>query len=748
LALPVYQNQFTPSYPSSVFRRLSAAALVVIALGIPINDLPRYALLVVAAVAIFTGTISARRNAWLGAIATVTACVIGQVLFAPAQIEEGENVFLIDRGGGALARGLPPAVFEFMAAEFNAKYPPEHRCDPAVVGCWRGQTFPENPFGFSADGIYQRPAYSRRVSHIDFSDPIWLRLGFINEQGYNWNSRVSDVDRASRDSRFWQFLHRWRLEMPWFVVYRFPAAFKGSALCWRGQVLWEGAGETFEPILHSSMQCHRIAADDIGRRIFGVAIKNEPPLAIKLEPTAKRTVRQLVASMFALLGAAAVLFLLVQRGRERTAVLALALVAATLVVAFFDNASFIGGVRPFDSGDDGLVFDGFARAMLRQLLDGNILGALEGGENVFYFTPGMRYLRVVEHLIFGETYLGYLSLMLLLPFFVFAIFRRFLPPEWAVASVVIFAAIPIGVLFGSSLVQYVKWAARGFGDPAAYTLFLAALGLLIRPVQAGQAPAFAPALGAGLLFALALFVRPNIAPATAVLLTASALAALWQRQYARLAGLVIGFLPVLGMLLHNWFYGGALFLFTATAQHPGALVTPPSVYIAALAELVRFDLSGEHLARAIRQIGGWLAGPSESVVMAPVNAAALFIVARMLLRRSADSWLRIVAGATLVQQMVGAFYAPAGRYYYLTWLLTALVTCVWLHDEGLPAFRRRFPGAAKRISTHPAVRVLARAVHEVTALLDLEQTPRGVIPAEATRAPTSPAQGECPARAP
>jgi hypothetical protein len=497
--------------------------------------------------------------------------------------------------------------------------------------------------------------------------------------------------------------------MPWFVVYRFPAEFRGSALCWRGQVLWEGAGESFEPILHPSMQCRKIGAGDIGRRIFGIAIKNDPPLAMNLQPTMKRTVRQMVAPAFGLLGAGAVLLLLVEKGRERRAALAFALTAVTLLVAFFDDASFIGGVRPFDSGDDGLVFDGMARAMLRELLAGNIPGALEGTEKVFYFTPGMRYLRVLEHLIFGETYLGYLSLMLLLPFLVFMIFWRFLPPQWAVALVVIFSALPIGILFGSSLVQYVKWAARGFGDPAAYAFFLAALLLLVGRARAGPSPTFAPAWGAGLLFALALFVRPNIAPATAVMLTGSTVAALWQQQYARVAGLVAGFLPVLGMPLHNWFYGGAFYLFTATAQHPGALVTPPSIYIAAFAELARFQFSGEHLARALHQIGGWLAGPSESLLMAPVNAAALLILVRMLLTNAADPWLRLIAGATLAQQMVGIFYAPAGRYYYLTWLLTLLVCAVWAHHEGLHLFRKKFPVIAERVSTHQAARAFARA---------------------------------------
>src|SRR6185369_4442847 len=127
------------------------------------------------------------------------------------------------------------------------------------------------PFAFSADAVYDRPAYSRHVTDIGFADPIWLRLGFINEDRYNWNSQTSDVERASRDRGWTAFLHRWKLEMPWFVMYRFPAAYVGSALCWRGEVLWEGADERFEPIAHAAMQCRTLAPDDVGRRIFGVA---------------------------------------------------------------------------------------------------------------------------------------------------------------------------------------------------------------------------------------------------------------------------------------------------------------------------------------------------------------------------------------------------------------------------------------------------------------------------------------------
>jgi hypothetical protein len=615
--------------------KLAALVLVVAALGLPVNDLFRYVLLVIATVVLTVGNVSVRSGSWLGALAAVALCVAGHILIPAPRIEEGHNVFLLDAQGGALEAGLPPAAFRFMAAEFDARYPRVRRCDPGQDGCWRNQAFPTRAFAFSADGILDRATYSRRVTGIDFADPVWLRLGFINELGYNWNSRVSDLERASRDRRSLALVHRWKLEMPWFVMYRFPADFVGSALCWRGEALWEGANDSFEPISHATMQCRTLTDADVGRHIFGVAIAHG--LAMRLAPTAQVRLRQLLEPALAAVATLTVLALLV-RVRSRRLVLPFALVTATLAVVFLNDASFLGGVRPFDSGDDGLVYDGYARIILQHLLAGDVAGALEGGEKVFYFTPGLRYLRALEHVFFGESYLGYLSLILVLPFLVFALFRRFLPLRWALALIVIFTAIPVGVLFGSSLVQYVKWAARGFADPAAYAFFLAGLLLMVGPMAGEARDRFGAALGAGFLFALALFVRPNIAPAAGILLAGAGIAALWQRRYWHLAGLCLGFTPVLGMALHNWVFGGALVPFTSTAAHPGALVMPPAAWLAALAELARLDLGGEHAARAARQIAAWLAGPSESAIMALLHAGALLVLVRVALWEKAEPW--------------------------------------------------------------------------------------------------------------
>jgi hypothetical protein len=91
-----------------------------------------------------------------------------------------------------------------------------------------------------------------------------------------------------------------------------------------------------------------------------------------------------------------------------------------------------------------------------------------------------------------------------------------------------------------------------------------------------------------------------------------------------------------------------------------------------------------------------------------LSAAAIVVLVRVAVWKEIDPWLRLTAWATLAQQCVGIFYAPAGRYYYLTWLLTLLITAVWVHREGLDLVRRRYPRFAAAVARHPARLALAR----------------------------------------
>ena len=79
-------------------------------------------------------------------------------------------------------------------------------------------------------------------------------------------------------------LHRWQLGMPFFVTYRFPAQYAGSDLCWRGDVIWEERAEQFTLLSNPLWACRTIEPGDIGRRVYGVAVK-PGQLAMSLDPT-------------------------------------------------------------------------------------------------------------------------------------------------------------------------------------------------------------------------------------------------------------------------------------------------------------------------------------------------------------------------------------------------------------------------------------------------------------------------------
>jgi hypothetical protein len=681
------------------WRKLAVLILAVAAIGLPVNNLADYALLVVLAVVVFSGEVSVRPRAWGAALIIVAAAIAAQAWLAPPRLVEGHNVFL---PSAETERMLPPDVYRALASEFDALYPPAKRCDPKAFGCWQNNGFPDKPFAFSADSVWRTSEASRDVTSLDFNDPVWLRLGFMNDVRYNWTADT-DVKRAERDKRFWMGLSRWHDTMPWYEMIRVPVAYVGGELCWRGALMWEGSGQHFSRWQGDS--CRPIEQADVGRRIFGLGVQPDT-LGMRLTPP--WPVRLLLYAQWAIvLAALAALVIVLAQVRPRRTILPFVLIGLAVVVIAIDDGSFLGGVRPFDGGDDGLFYDGFGRLILTKLLAGDIWGALEGGEKVFYYGgPGLRYFRAMEHIVFGESYLGYLSLVLAFPFFALALFRRFLPPRWSIALILLFVGVPIGTLFGTTFVQYEKWASRGFADPAAYMLFIAGLAALVPPLS-GTSNRFSRAFFAALLLTLGIFMKPIVAPAAGVLLGGAGLAALYQRQWPRLAGLCIGFVPVLSMPLHNWVFGHVFVLFSANSADSNLLVMPPSAYVAAARDLLHFDFSG--VARVLRQLADWLSGPAESYWTIPLNAAGVAILIYVVLRgRTFDPWLRLIGGAALAQHAVALFYnAATARYHFLTWFLTMLVVMVWFHDVGTEWLKLRFPAASQRVAMHPLSQWLA-----------------------------------------
>ena len=130
--------------------------------GLPINSLYSFGLLVLGALVLSTGTV--RTAPGDGSERERSRCLRSDSLLLPApRIEEGHNIVLIDGPDNALQRGLPPAVYRVMAERFDAAYPADRRCASGTAYCWRPNGVPKRTFAFAADGIFDGHRYSRRV---------------------------------------------------------------------------------------------------------------------------------------------------------------------------------------------------------------------------------------------------------------------------------------------------------------------------------------------------------------------------------------------------------------------------------------------------------------------------------------------------------------------------------------------------------------------------------------------------------
>ena len=193
--------------------KLAALVLVVAALGLPINDLFRYALLVVATVVIVVGDVSLRLQPWLGALAAVGLVRARRSSGSRRRASRRATTSFSSMAPAARSKpGCRREAFRLMAAEFDAKYPPERRCDPRADGCWRGQGFPGPAVRLFRRRHLPAPGLFAAGDAASISP---IRSGFASASSTSCattGSRQSATSTAaSRDRRAFALLHRWRL---------------------------------------------------------------------------------------------------------------------------------------------------------------------------------------------------------------------------------------------------------------------------------------------------------------------------------------------------------------------------------------------------------------------------------------------------------------------------------------------------------------------------------------------------------
>ncbi len=184
----------SPFAGTVVMPRLALLTLIVLILGVPINDFWRFLLLTMAVMAVCFGRVRLQPLRWLVALAIALIVVAVNWLLPGPRIEEGHNVYIpVGASLGVFERELPPGAQRAMLEIFDQAYLKEGAQLPGSPDWWsdprfqRPGLFAEQAFAPSADALWQRPKYSRTVDAIAFRSQNQAQLNVINRKRFNFH---------------------------------------------------------------------------------------------------------------------------------------------------------------------------------------------------------------------------------------------------------------------------------------------------------------------------------------------------------------------------------------------------------------------------------------------------------------------------------------------------------------------------------------------------------------------------------
>jgi hypothetical protein len=242
-------------------------------------------------------------------------------------------------------------------------------------------------------------------------------------------------------------------------------------------------------------------------------------------------------------------------------------------------------------GMDGIIHDGFPYQMLEKWAVGEWGAALFSPERVFYFMPGMRYVRFSEMLLFGDAYIFQFCLLTFVPLIFYRFFSLFLKRIVAV-TLTLLTFVSLFNWIGLSLKLYVNSMLDLYGEGVAYALLFISLTLLIKRIQN---------VGWGFvaffLLTISMSIRPNLAIFVGILaalhlFTTTFSPMPWMSRFMMLFGLS----PILLIPIHN-ILGGEFLLLSKASQIPENLPLSPILYYQAISYLFGLNESFQESAR-------------------------------------------------------------------------------------------------------------------------------------------------------
>jgi hypothetical protein len=673
-----------PANISIVLRNLLLWPLLAFAIGLPINSLAPFAALLLGTLILLLARPKSSHSRWIaaGCLAIVGG---GSALLEPPAIEEGMNAFVPGYPQStALQQDLPEPFYKKSVKLFAKTYP--HPCNPETLdlpyvrGLGSGNQAARYTaaYAFSSDGLWTGAKYSRRTPSVDFHNIAELRAGFVNDIAYYWYRRCEDLRRT---------------RMPFVVRYDLPTPFGGSELCWTGMVMLQDR-QGLHDLSSSAPLCRTLEFEAGPPAIFGVAVKGVD-LALKIVPPTWLRAWH-IGLEAARVGATLLVLLIFLKPRYVPLALAVAATIASLILidryepeqhvyrypfgqsvdvrAPLLSAPNFETYRVLPGDMDGFRHAAFARAILWQAAHREFKEAVRGGENVYLYMPGMRYLEAVALAIFGESEFGpifFASLTAIVLFYFIATFTN------AATALVVCAAFLLGpkLLTQPFLLDFDIWLHVYLGhwsDATAALAMMMASAILLRLLEGRVVPTFAALAVPGLLVSIAVFLRANYALVGIAAMVCGLRGLRRSLPPSRLAVVAAGFVFMGTAALHNLAFSGKWVPFTTNIQEN--ISAPPAYWLKALGGVLGIETDGGHARAAIvHQLNLWFFDEQTSLAFVLFRGVALALLLAFALVRTPRTEGNVMLLAIVVAaQLPLPFFLNTGRYGLLAWPCTLI----------------------------------------------------------------------------
>ncbi len=644
--------------------------LAILVIGLPIVIFQKWLILATLIILITASQLKSSLKCLALGTGVLLLTILLRMILPFYTIEEGHNTFLIWEDRDPFKDELPQPIYEKYRNAFHELFPPVEDASFGKTGSWKPYGIPIETYAFSSDSFWQDAKYSRQTRKIEFSYLGGQKFGFVNDRRYAFYDHISEIPRD---------------RMPYFLMWEINNALIGSELIYYGPFVWELEDGSIEEWNGQGRNSYIIDQEDVGKRLWVAkfdASEWKPVFLIKSQSLVFLDYLHLIVSITGIL----IAYILCYQISVKRFIIYFQLAAIAFVLFSHKYEIFTYEHPPLWGGSDGLFHEGLGYQITKDLANGNIYEALQGGEKIFFYVPFYRFYRSIEDIFFGDTNYLVVLTMVMMPLAFFYFLRQFIIPSYALIITLIFLMNP----WYLSYARYMEYAAWGLAEPMAFTYLMLALGMLFDAYKnIDKESNYLNLLTLGFfLLGIVVFFRPNYLIIAGLLLLYT-IFKLWQSSSKPGILIVISAfaIPMSMMPLHNYIYGNEFVLLTRSVG-VNTLVSP-SIYIEAAVSILKLDLDNPSISLISSHLKEWIT----SIPISPfqrefweslylpnlvLKISIISITLLTLFIRKIDLGIKIIALATILSHLTLFVLKPSGRFALIFWEIALIISLIVL----------------------------------------------------------------------